>query len=676
MRLPIAFTILRRDVRESLRDKRTLLLLVLVPMLLYPLLMVGAAALTGTYKKKLEGEPLQLAVWGPAPAAYLEAVGQQERVKWVERRDEAPSDVEAAARARFESRDVQAVLVVRPAPAPGAQDNLDLQLYFDSSRPASALARRRLDTALQGANVASLRGRLETAGLPPALAQPVRIEPRDLKTPGAMLAWALPYMLLSMLVLAGFYPALDVTAGEKERGTLQTLLCAPVTPLEVVAGKYGAVLVFTLGGTLANLAALGLTFVLMGGATEGVKLDAGAMGAAFTVLLPLAMLVAALLVAVGVMARNFKEGQNLLMPVLLAVMMAAMASQLPGLQLTPALALVPVLNVSLLLRELLTATVSASLFGLVLVSSAAWSVVGILFAARVFESEQVLLSGEKPWRDVFGRRVRRGDHLSPGGALLFFAVSMVAYLFVGVLGVKHLPLWALLVLLQVGVFLGFAVLWARGSGADVREVFWLRLPSARGALAVLLLAPGVLGVQGLLRKVLDASWVPGTEEFLRGMQGLTEVMSGWPLPVALTLLALLPAVCEELAFRGVVMAGLARTGSRTVAVVGSALAFGLAHVHPVHALIAAVLGLVFGYATLRTGSILAGVALHLFNNALAVLIARSGSTPEWLGSSATLVELCAVGLVGLLLLRGLGNTPRTPAPTPLAGAGGALPNRG
>lgn len=670
MRLHIAYAILRRDVRESLRDKRTLLLLVLLPMLLYPLLMLGAAAVSGTYKKKLEAEPLRLAVWGPAPAPFLEAMGQGEQVQWVERREEVPAAPEAEARSRFDTRAAQAVLVVRHAPAPGAEDNVALQLYFDSSRPESALARRRLDSALQGAQTAVLRGRLEAAGLPPALAEAVRVEPKDLKTKGAMLAWALPYMLLTMLVMAGFYPALDVTAGEKERGTLQTLLCAPVTPLEVVAGKYGAVLVFTLGGTLVNLVAMGLTFLGMGGAEAGVKLEPGVLAAALAALVPLALLVAALLVAVGVMARSFKEGQNLLMPVLLAVMTGAMASQLPGLQLTAGLALVPVLNVSLLLRELLTAPVSAGLFGLVLVSSAAWSLVGILFAARVFESEQVLLSGEKPWRDVFGRRVRRGDSLSPGNAVLFFAVAMVVYLFAAVLLVKKLPLGALMAVLQVGGFLGLAVLWAKRSGADLREAFWLRLPSARGALAVLLLVPGVLGVQGLLSRALDASSLPGTEEFLRGIEGLMQQTQPWPLPLALALIALLPAICEEAAFRGVVLAGLSRTGSRTVAVVGSALAFGLAHVHPVHVLIAGVLGLVFGHATLRTGSILAGVVLHFANNAAAVLISRAANMPEWFQGWPFTVALCVPGLVGLWLLHG------APAPTVAAPPPGvALPER-
>jgi sodium transport system permease protein len=325
---------------------------------------------------------------------------------------------------------------------------------------------------------------------------------------------------------------------------------------------------------------------------------------------------------------------------------------IPGVELTPKLALVPILNVALVLRELFTAKVAAGLYSIVFVSTLAWAVAGVLFAARVFESEQVLLSGEKPWRDIFGRKVRRGDHFSPGGALLYFAVILVASLFLGVLLWNRLPMWAVLVLTQVGVFGVPAVLWVRHSGADLREVFSLRLPTRRGALAIALLVPAVLGVQVLLRKSMGTVSMPGAEEFLRLMEVLMKQSASWPLPLALAVLALAPALCEETAFRGVMLAGLARTGSRTVAVVGSAIAFGIVHVHPIHALIAATVGLVLGHATLRTRSLLAGVFLHFVNNATAVLGARSRAEPAWMDSWQAALALCVPGVVALWLLRG------------------------
>lgn len=128
--------------------------------------------------------------------------------------------------------------------------------------------------------------------------------------------------------------------------------------------------------------------------------------------------------------------------------------------------------------------------------------------------------------------------------------------------------------------------------------------------------------------------------------------AGWPLAGALVAVALAPALCEEAAFRGVMLAGLSRTGSRGVAVVGSALTFGLLHIHPVHGVVAAVMGLVLGYATLRTRSILAGVVLHFANNATAVLAARvAREQTAWLESWQVALALCVPGVVALWLLR-------------------------
>jgi sodium transport system permease protein len=667
MRWPIALSIFRRDLLEALRDRRTLLLLIVVPMLLYPMLMVGGAMLTGTLKKQSQDKPLKLAVWGPAPAGLLDRVEKAGSVEWTDRREALPADPTLEAQALLRERKAHAVLALTPRHAPGSEDNLGLELYIDGSRSGSAKARERLNQVFEQARIHTVRERFQQAGLSPELAEPLQVKESNFRSMGVWLAPLLIYLVLMALMLSGFYPAIDITAGEKERGTLQTLLCAPVRPLEVVLGKYGVVFVFALGGGLMNLLGIGLAALAlggMGGALSGIRVSAPVLLGAFGALVPLTLLVSALFIAVGVMARSFKEAQNYLTPLLMLVFILAGGAMVSEVELNPRFALVPILNVALVLRELLTTTVSPSLFSLVFVSSLAWAMAGILLATRVFESEQVLLSGEKPWRDVFGQRVGRRDWLSPGNALLFFAVLLTASLYVGLLLGERLPLWARLVGIQVGLFLGLSVLWAKRSGAPLRDVFSLRLPTWRGALGLLLLVPAMFGVRGLLLMALGSALLPGTEEFVRTMTSLGRESAGWPLPLALAIIALTPAICEEAAFRGVVLKGLSRTSSRVVTVVGSALLFGVLHVHPAHIIIAAVLGLLFSHATLQTRSLLAGALLHFINNAASVLVARTN--PEmtlenlgWMGSWTVSLALLVPGVAALWLLRGPAPLPRT-----------------
>jgi sodium transport system permease protein len=655
MRWSIARTLFRKDLLEALRDRRTLALLVAVPLLLYPLLLVVTALTSGALARSTEEKPLKLVVWGSPTPMLQEALSGMERVEWVDSRETAPEDPAREAKRLLDERKAHVVLALTSKPVTGSGENLGVRVYSDSGRPESRAARQRLGKVLDRVHLDTVRVRFTEAGLSDALAEPLQVEDSDFRSLGLWLAYMLPYVLLCALVMSGFYPAIDVTAGEKERGTLQTLLCAPVKPLEVVLGKYGVVSLFTLGGALMNLLGMGLAFMVIAGGTVGrVHMSVGTLAAAFGALVPLAMLVSALLIAVGVTARSFKEGQNHLMPLLLVVMALGHGAMIPSVELTPTLALVPIVNVAVLLRELLTGRVDVGLYSVVFVSTLAWAVAGVLFAARVFESEQVLLSGEKPWRDVFGRKVRRGDGFSPGSALLYFAVILVGSLVAGLLPWKRLPLWGVLAVTQVGIFGVPAVGWVRYRGADVREVFSLRLPTRRGALAVLLLIPCALGVQVLLRKALGAASTPGLEEFLRGMELMMKESASWPLPLALAALALAPALCEEAAFRGVMLVGLSRTGSRMVAVVGSALTFGLLHIHPIHVLHAAMLGLMLGYATLRTRSLLAGVVLHFANNALSVVSVRTGTAAvwTWLDTWPVALALCVPGLVALWLLRG------------------------
>lgn len=662
MRRRIVFHIFRKDLVETLRDRRTVVMAFVVPALMYPLLFTLLGSVATDKRGELERTRARVAAWGPVPAAVLEAVKREARADVVERREVPPPQAEAEARRLVEAKTVHVVLLT---PAGAAGPSIPIRVLADSTSVDSDAMERRVSRALQEAGAALLRERMTALGQDPAAAKPLDLREEDLADAarrGASFAAALlPYLLLVLVATSGFYAALDLTAGEKERGTLQTLLTAPVRSVEIVAGKYLAVLALTLAATVCNLGSIALALARGTAALEaGARFSLGlaSAGAIFVTVLPAALLIVALLMAVGVLARSYREGQSYLMPLLLLVMLAGFASFLPGAELTAGTALVPLLNVTLLVHDLLVGKAGASQVMVVWAVSLAWAALGILLAARVFQTEQVLLSGEKPWRDVFSPGVRSGRGLTPGNAVLFAAVLLVLTFYGSALFERRMGVAALILGSQLGFFLVPSLLWCRLFRAPLAETLQLRWPTARGWLATVLLAAGGWSVGAVVWEQLLR--FPGARAYSDWLGELLGKQGQLGLGAALVLVGLLPAVAEEVTFRGVVLAGLRRSGSRWIAVVGSALVFGLFHINPYHVVAASVVGLLLAWVALESGSIVPGMLIHLVNNGAQVLLERVPDLAAQLRSPLVLAVALGSTALGASLVRG--SRRRTPGP--------------
>jgi len=654
VRPAIVLHIFRKDLVETLRDRRTVVMAFLVPALIYPLLFTLLGSVATDKRGELERTRVRLAAWGPVPESALRAVEQQSRADVVDRRDSAPVDAEAEARRLVASKKVHLVLLT-PSGASGT--SIPIRILADSTNVDSDAMERRVSRALTEHGAELLRQRMTALGQDPSAARPLDIREEDLADAarrGASFAAALlPYLLLVLVATSGFYAALDLTAGEKERGTLQTLLTAPVRSVEIVAGKYLAVLALTLAATICNLGSIALTLSRATAAMEtGARFSLGlsSAGAIFLTVLPAALLIVALLMAIGVLARSYREGQSYLMPILLLVMLAGFASFLPGAELSAGTALVPLLNVTLLVHDILIGKAGATQVMLVWAVSLAWAVLGILLAARVFQTEQVLLSGEKPWRDVLSPGVRSGRGLTPGNALLFAAVLLVLTFYGSVLVERRGGVAALILVSQLGFFLIPSLLWCRLFRAPLVDTLQLRWPTARGWVATVFLAAGGWSVGAVVWAQLLR--FPGARAYSDWLGELLGKQGELGLGTALILVALLPAVAEEVTFRGVILAGLRRSGSRWIAVVGTALVFGLFHINPYHVVAAFAVGLLLGWVALESGSLLPGVLIHLVNNGAQVLLDRMPSLAEQLRSPMIAALALASTAVGAVLVRG------------------------
>jgi sodium transport system permease protein len=669
MHLTLVKTIFLKELRDVLRDRRTLFVMIVLPIMIYPLLMIGFAGFAGAQMHRIISKRSRVVMigreyGGPLTAMLdtLSGITLADTANWQE---------------RIVSGDLEAALVLPE----GFADSLRLyrmppaSVYFNSSKEISLKARRQFQDVLEAFRDQVVAARLQSMGTDTSLLHPFDLRTENLATQeqrqGDVLGRFLGYLLIMMMIAGAFYPAVDLTAGEKERGTMETLLVSPASRADIVYGKFFAVLVIAIITALLNLLSLGGTAFYavqaFGAAAALPKLALSPVSLLLSLglLIPLAVLFASGCLAVAVWARNYKEGQNLLTPVYMAVLAPAMVSLLPNTGMTPALALIPIANVSLLIREYLMGNYLWLESLLTFASSSLLAAGALWWATYQFHQERVLFrhAEDIKWPFPFPRRAPHAKKVSdpalpPPHKVALVLVAVVALLILlssraaqfGVVG-SLLVSQALVLSAALGVM--------RRGNYDWRRTFALHPPPARVWPIVALLAVGawVLGVE--LAFIQD-SIVPFPEDFLKYFGEFFDALNALPLAASLTLVSLLPAVVEELVCRGLALQSLRPQFGTAGAVLLSALAFGLLHLDPFRLVPTIFLGILFGLVVVWTGSIFPAMFAHACNNALSFLIQRSEPMLKgvpWLDleSAKTLpwyVVLTALLLVALAL-RGL-----------------------
>lgn len=698
MRVRIVGTIVRKELRETLRDRRTLTMMIVLPVLLYPLMIMGFGKLQTSQREATEERTSRVAVWGVGPDDITQALGEDGKLRleaWAEvpadirstlesgdlvrppleaspaatgrsetprqqeaRRAEAMNPVLLAARAAIATRKTDAVLVFWPGAieALSSERAGDVSVYFDSVREDSLEARSRLVDRLDDYRDDVIARRLEGRGLDAGFSTGVDVRSSDVapqeRRSGQILGLFLPFILVTMSLLGGFYPAIDLTAGEKERGTMQTLLCAPLRPIEIIAGKFLAVWTICLIAALANVVSLGATVMRI---VPGEQLSVSPVTfvLAFVMLVPVTFLFSAVFLALASFAKDFKDGQNFLTPVYMALAMPAGVSMLRGIELNAWTAFVPVVNIALLIKALLLSDAAAELVFLTLVSSVAYAVLALLLAARVFEREQVLLGGRDTMRGLFGlERGRTTATPSPSFSLVAFGLVMVLTFYVS-LALEDAHIVTTLLVTEYGFFLLPTLAAIAVFRFPLRETLSLRRPAVLGvAAAVLIGASSWTFASGVLIRVL-----PPPESLVKAMERLLLLDgSDAPLWIVWLVIAITPALCEEMFFRGLALSGLRKLGLWPALVVTS-LIFGLAHASIYRLLPTMFIGLLLTWLVWRTGSIWTGVIAHALNNGIAATLVYRPELAALVGADDAAFldwKLTLAGttvmVVGLLLL--------------------------
>ncbi len=714
-----------REVRDQLRDRRTLFMITILPVLLYPMLGLGLVQMMLTFSEQRRTVVVLNAEDFPEDPAFIFDAGIDPR--WLEAAgDSAPltviTDVDGASttttvqtsrprRTRLELLQHAGVLAehVRKAKSingtGSAEQNSergdrrlesDLSSLFsesgidvlvlvpdgyadiirsveqqindgsgnsveppeasslivvrNSADDKSVVAFAIVQSALRSWEAHLRQSIFEGTSLPESLQHPAHLEWVEVARGEQVAAniWSklFPAMLVIMALTGAFYPAIDLGAGEKERGTMETLLISPARRIDIVLGKFCTIMLFSVCSALMNLASMAITGQQMAstigaGLTESLSLQfppASAMLWVVILLLPLAALFSALCLALATFARSTKEGQYYLTPLLMVIMGLTMFCLSPTVEISPLYSVLPVVNVALLLKGLLlTSAQTASLLAYtipVLVSSFGYSLLAIWWAIDLYNNETVLFrEAEK-----FDLRVWLGQLTRPKEAvpaipeaifcfigLLLLQLAAFRFLqpdFTGTMEQISQQMLQLICVQQLVTIACPAVFMGIMLTTSPRATFRLRRPSLTALLAAAVLAVAVhpLSIE-LSQFFAEYGVFPEVPEAVGRVHALMTSQTQ-PLWVLISVFALTPAICEELAFRGFILSGLARGGRLAIAIVISSVMFGIIHMIPQQVFNASLVGLLIGLLAVHSRSLFPAILFHFCTNTLALLYSR------------------------------------------------------
>lgn len=519
-------------------------------------------------------------------------------------------------------------------------------VFKNAADEKSHLAYRLVRDVLKNWQTKMSKGRWDKAGLPSHVADPAQLSYLEVAEKSQLSAafWSkiFPVILVIMALTGAFYPAVDLAAGEKERGTMETLLISPASRVDLVGGKFLTIMLFSICTALLNLLSMGLTMGFIGsGSSQFSGLTAPSMAAVgwvIVLLIPLSAMFSALSLALATFAKSSKEGQYYLTPLLIVSMGLTLFSLSPSAKIDPFYSVIPIAGPSLLLKELLSSNgfSNALLYAFpVLLSSIAYSVLALWWAIEQFSGEDILFrEAERFSPKLWLRNLLRNKKPTPTfSEAVFCLVTMLSLMFglmlfakSGLLRIQGGPTTLLWLLMgqQLVVIALPAIIMALLLTTSFRKTLRLQLPKLRYLLMACLL-PFVLHPLSIEMGAALSEWFfPPLPEQVTSQFG---AMHSPDIPTWLILLAFAaaPAICEEIAFRGFLLSGFNEKNRYWLAIALSSVAFGLIHMIPQQVFNAALLGLVIGLLAIRSKSLLPCVVFHFIYNSLGVANSQIGA---------------------------------------------------
>jgi sodium transport system permease protein len=389
----------RKELVDSLRDRRTIVSMLVIPILLFPALTIGMGLLGAKLMSQAKEEiPDVMVMGGEDSPRIMDALRASKKFHAIP----ASPDFKT----RISDRTLRAAIEI-PAEfdaAAGRGEVQSVKIDYHEGDVKSELTKETASKMLSNYRDDFAGQLLAARGVPTSLVRPFKIDENNVAPPekvsGSGFGGLIPYFVIILSFTGAMYPAMDLTAGEKERGTMETILTSPVSRTDLVLGKFFMVFTASIATAVFSLSSMGISLGLSRQALDRLlsekehafhfALDPRGVLAVFVMIIPLAMLFSAMMLAISLFAKSFREAQTYLSPLTFVVIMPAIIALLPGIELNTQTALIPILSTTLVGKELMTGNHPWGYIALIFLSSCVYAAVAIGAAVTMFNRESVL----------------------------------------------------------------------------------------------------------------------------------------------------------------------------------------------------------------------------------------------------------------------------------------------
>ncbi|MBE5885649.1 MAG: CPBP family intramembrane metalloprotease [Lachnospiraceae bacterium] len=662
------FSLYKKEMLDIFRDKKTMIIMVLVPLFLYPCMMLGMMLIMSNISKESLEKTYQVGIVQCVEAETIQQLLLDDKDKYEYFFEVSVYDSLQACEDALNAKEIDTFISVSET----EDGRTSFEVGYFSSVADSVSASDYAEEILRGYRD-GLRNDLieEQFEDYEKVLNPIVVSNRNVATieesTGSIFGYIIPFMLITSILMGAIYPAIDVTAGERERGTLETMMTLPIKSSEMMFSKFMAVSTIAVMSALLNLLSMFLVGIYMYNSMQLANTAFGDMNLlqfvpsviALLVCMPIfAMFASAVCLSICIFAKSFKEANNYSTPILLVFMFASMAGMLPNLTLTTKTALIPIVNVALFIKAVFELQFDWTNIILVLVSNIVYSVAAVMLMSKLFSSEDVLFGEGFRGIKFLEKRSNMKENQMPGlgDTILMFGLLLLLMIYLSSSLVFRLGIWGTglvqLIILAVPVFYAWYM------KADFKKLFSLKSPKIKHIFGGISMWFGIwLLEQVVLVSLLE--WFPGLMET---SEALNSIIIDAGFVSAFIVVGICPAIAEEFAFRGFLFGTLKDKWKPWLAIVVSAVLFGAYHMNLLQFIGGTMMGIGLAYVAYKSGSIWVGALMHFINNGLSVvfqyypeLIMKIPILGEEVYSAGDMLILLGIGIVftllGILLLK-------------------------